>query len=254
MARNVRDASLLFQVLAGPDPRDPLAIKGDPPDFEKACVPDAKGLKIAWSPDLGFAPVDPEVRNITESAALEFSSLGATVEEANLKLDGERILDIFRTVWISDYVVNYGHLLSKHRNELDPVFARLLEEAGTWSAAKLASAIHDLEWHRDQMAKLFDKYDLLLTPTLAVPAFPIGQAPEVIDGQRVIDPLWGYTPFTYAINMSGQPAASIPCGFNSEGLPVGLHIVAKQGDETTIIRASAAFEESNPWQQHRPSV
>ena len=254
MARNVRDACLLFQVLAGPDARDPLAIPEAPPDFEAACLPDVRGLHIAWSPDLAYAAVDPEVRRITEKAANAFAGLEATVEEADLRLDGEKVLDTFRTVWISDYVANYGGLLSEHRDDLDPVFARILDEAKEWRSSKLSLALHELEWHRHHMAQFLTRYDLLLTPTLAVPAFPIGQPPEVIGGQRVPHPMWAYTPFTYAINMSGQPAASVPCGFTSEGLPVGLHIIGRRGDEATVIRASAAFEAAYAWHDHRPSI
>jgi aspartyl-tRNA(Asn)/glutamyl-tRNA(Gln) amidotransferase subunit A len=103
------------------------------------------------------------------------------------------------------------------------------------------------------METFFDDYDLLLTPTMAVPAFPIEQRPSVIGG-RAVDPFWGFTPLTYPFNMTGQTASSVPCGFSQEGMPIGLQIVGPRGAEARVLRASAAFEEARPWIQHRPAV
>ena len=114
-------------------------------------------------------------------------------------------------------------------------------------------ALRQLEWHRARMARFFDDYDPLLSPTMAVPAFVIEQYPEVIAG-HLVDPMWGYTPFTFPINMNGQTAASVPCGFSSGGLPVGLHIVGPKGAEGLVLRASAAFEAARPWEGERPTV
>ena len=106
---------------------------------------------------------------------------------------------------------------------------------------------------RRQMETFFDDYDLLLTPTMAVPAFPIEQRPRVIGGKEV-NPFWGYLPLTFPINMSRQTAASVPCGFSADGMPIGLHIVGPWGTEALVLRASAAFEEARPWAQQRPPV
>jgi Asp-tRNA(Asn)/Glu-tRNA(Gln) amidotransferase A subunit family amidase len=254
MARTVRDACLLFQVMAGPDPRDPTALKDPVPDFVAACQPDVRGLRIAWSPDLGSAPVDPEVACITADAARVFEGLGATVEPIDMPFDVQATLDAFLTVWHSDHVANFEAMAREHEEELDPVFRERLAKASRWPAGMLALALRDLEWHRGRMADALDGFDLLLTPTLATPAFLIGQPPEVIAGQRVSDPLWGFTPFTYPFNMSGNPAASVPCGFTGEGLPVGLQIVGRHSDEATVIRASAAFEEARPWSAWRAPI
>lgn len=102
------------------------------------------------------------------------------------------------------------------------------------------------------MRRFFENYDLLLTPTLAVPAFSVGRHPEVIGGKKVADPLWGFTPFTYPFNMTGNPAATVPAGFSHDGLPVGLQIVGRFGDEETVLAAAGAFEAERPWAQHRP--
>ena len=106
---------------------------------------------------------------------------------------------------------------------------------------------------QSRMDDLMESYDLLLTPTMAVPAFPVGQFPKVIAG-REVHPRWDYLPFTPVFNLSGQPAASIPCGFSADGMPIGLHIIGRRGEETTVLRASAAFEEARPWAHLQPPV
>jgi aspartyl-tRNA(Asn)/glutamyl-tRNA(Gln) amidotransferase subunit A len=104
-----------------------------------------------------------------------------------------------------------------------------------------------------QMADFFEHYDLLLTPTNAVPAFPVGHRPEEIDNQKV-DTLWGPFPFTVPFNLTGQPAANLPCGFSTEGLPIGLQVIGRWGKEITVLRASAAFERARPWADRTPSL
>ena len=102
-------------------------------------------------------------------------------------------------------------------------------------------------------ANAFDQYDLILTPTTATTAFPVGSPPAQIGGQDV-HWFWGYTPYSMPINMIGATAASIPCGFARDGLPVGLHVIGRPGAESTVFAASAAFEDARPWIQHRPPV
>ena len=104
-----------------------------------------------------------------------------------------------------------------------------------------------------RLDELMESYDLLLTPTMAVAPFPVGQLPERIGGKEVTARS-GYSPMTRPFNLSGQPAASIPCGFSSDGLPIGLHIIGRRGDEATVLRASAAFEQAKPWAHLRPDL
>ena len=103
------------------------------------------------------------------------------------------------------------------------------------------------------MKDFFDIYDLLLTPTLAMPAFPIGRYVTRI-GARDHNPIWDFSPFTAAFNITGNPAATVPCGFSAEGLPIGLQIVGRLGDEVSVLRASAALEETRPWADNRPAM
>ena len=251
MGRDVRDVALLLQVMAGPDPRDPSSIKEAAPDFLRSLTGDVRGLRIAWSPDYGYAPVAPDVREAAEQAAKSFEALGAHVEEAAPSLDGARMRELFRTVFIGDYVANYGHLLETHSEELTPLLREWMEEAREWRADRVLKALRELEWHRYRMARFFDTYDLLLSPTLAVDAFPIEEWPDTIDGQ-IVDPYWGFTPFTYPVNMSWGTAASVPCGFSRDGLPIGLHIVGDRGKEEMVLRACAVFEAARPWADQIP--
>ncbi len=247
LATNVRDAALLLHVLSGPDPRDPMAISEPPPDFtaglEGASV---RGLRIAWSPDLDERPVDPEVRRLTCQAAQAFQELGATVEEASPVIESQRLIHVFMTLLLTDMAIGLGPMVEDHGHLLTPGLREWVEAAMAWPATRYAPVLRELEWHRWHMETFFQQYDLLLTPTMAVPAFPIEQPPDSIDDQAV-DPRWGFTPFAYIANLSGHPAASIPCGFTGEGLPVGLQVTGRKGADATVLRASAAYEAAHPW-------
>jgi aspartyl-tRNA(Asn)/glutamyl-tRNA(Gln) amidotransferase subunit A len=106
---------------------------------------------------------------------------------------------------------------------------------------------------RAKFATLMETYDLILTPTMAVPAFPVGQQPKTIAG-REVDAFWGFLPFTYPINMTGHPAASVPCGFSTDGMPIGLQVIGRRADEVAVLQASAAFERAQPWMDKRPPI
>jgi aspartyl-tRNA(Asn)/glutamyl-tRNA(Gln) amidotransferase subunit A len=121
------------------------------------------------------------------------------------------------------------------------------------TSADYAKALAQLEQYRAYVRDFFTRYDLLITPTLALPAFPVGQRPKTIAGHAV-DERMGFYPFTFPFNMAGNPAASIPCGFSKEGLPIGLHLVGRRYEEVTVFQAAAAFEEARPWANKRPSV
>ena len=192
MTRTVRDTALLLQVMAGPDPEDAIALQEEPPDFSAKLDKGVAGLRIGWSPDMGSLPVDPEVRRITEEAAHVFEELGATVEEADVPIDHDNLRKIFMIIWLSDYAAVNAEILETRADEYTGQLREMLEEAVTWPAFKLASALHGLEWHRYQMNNIVTQYDLLLTPTLATAAFPVEQRPTVIDG-REVGAFWGFT-------------------------------------------------------------
>jgi len=254
MARDVTDAAILLQVLSGPDSdAEYLTIQEDPPDYIKALGRGVKGLKVAYSPDIGGVAVDPEVREIIGQSAKAFEEMGAVVEEPGFRIDSpDAMLDLLMTIWrCRSYALN-GALLQQ-RELLTDYFRDGLEGGQKVTGDQLWHAYSKLEFYRNYIQEFFKNYDLLLTPTLATPAFKIGEHPAVIDGVNVPDKLWGFTPFTYPFNWSGNPAATVPAGFSSDGLPVGLQIVGRRGDEETVLAASKAFEDARPWADKLPT-
>ena len=251
LASNVRDAALLLQAISGYDSRDIVSSRESPPDFVGALGQGVKGLRIAWSPDLGYAAVDPEVAQVCSMAARVFEELGCSVEAPAVSLDYPMgfFIDIFST----NSYNSYSHLLKEHGGLLTDYARESLEHGSQVTGSSYADAMLSVQVMQAKVGDLMASYDLLLTPTMAVAAFPVGQFPKVIGGREVL-PRWDYTPFTPVFNLTGLPAASIPCGFSAEGMPIGLHIIGRQGDEPTVLRASAAFEEARPWAHSKPQV
>jgi aspartyl-tRNA(Asn)/glutamyl-tRNA(Gln) amidotransferase subunit A len=251
MTRTVADSAMLLQVLAGRDPRDPGALRVEPDDYMAATKRGVEGLKIGWSPDFGFAAVDSDVTKVTASAVRTFENMGCTVDEIDLPLS-----DPFEYFWPLFTTMMYtraANLLEDHRDELNWYSVWALEGGKAVTGAEYLKALGRVEALKSQFADMFDKYDLIITPSTATTAFPVGEPPARIGGKDVH---WfsGYVPYTMPINMIGATAASIPCGFASDGLPVGLHIIGRPGAESTVFAASAAFEKARPWIQHRPPV
>ncbi len=241
ITRSVEDAALMLNVLALPDPRDSHALPYDPRDYRTALEDGVHGLRIAYSPDLGYAKVDPEVASLVKKSVAVFEELGAHVEEETPGFENPEA--IFRTHWFSAA----AHLVNgipKEKREL--VDAGLLEVAKQGSSISL-EAYFDAALKRGALAmrmNLFHRdYDLLLTPALSVPAFEAGQEfPRDSRNQRWTD----WTPFTYPFNLTQQPAASIPCGLTQAGLPVGLQIVGPRHADALVRRAARAFETARP--------
>ena len=250
MSRTVRDSALLLQVLSGHDSRDPMSLKAPVPDFMSGLNDGVKGLRIGWTADYGYAPVDPEVLRITEASARNFESMGASVEEVDVGLQNP--FRAFWTMFSTAAYSSYGHLLNHQAADLTTYGRYSLEQGRAATGAAVAQALHVVNLVKLRFEELLEEYDLLMSPTMPTVAFPVGEPPKEVDGKG-LPPHLGYIPFTFPINMSGQTAASIPCGF-SEGMPVGLHVIGKAGDEATVLRASAAYEEAHPWGGARVGV
>ena len=237
MTRTVGDAALMLNVLAQPDARDWHALPHEPRDWRTGLDRGVAGMRIAFSPDLGYAKVDPEVAAIVKSSVSVFSDLGAKVEEKNPGFENPS--GIFRTQWFSGAAALLRGV--KNRKAVDPGLQEIAAEGEKITAAQImdlqlqraALGVHMNLFHRD--------YDLLVTPTLAVPAFEAGREFPP-GGSRWTD----WTPFTYPFNLTQQPAASIPCGFTKAGLPVGLHIVGPKYADALVLCAARAFETARP--------
>ena len=253
MTRTVRDSVMLFQVLAGHDARDPSSMREPVPDFDAALDRDIDGLSIGWTPDFGYAAVDPDVAEITSTAARVFEELGCSVDESDLSFDSP-----FDTWWVlalANSHVTSGPLLETQADQLTWYMREVLEAARDLSLEDYMRALGHRDVMRWQMQDQFEKFDLLMSPTMPVPAFPVDKYPEEIGGVKAEpNPHWGFIPFTHPINTVGYTAATVPCGFSSDGMPIGLQIIGHEGDEETVLAASAAFERARPWVQHRPPV
>jgi aspartyl-tRNA(Asn)/glutamyl-tRNA(Gln) amidotransferase subunit A len=242
MARNVADAALMLTVMSEPDPRDWASVEYTGHDFTAGLEKGAKGLRVAFSPDLGYARVDPEVARIVAEAAAAFEALGAHVEQVDPGFDDPT--PAFRTLWWAGAAAAMGGLPAEKKALLEPPLAELVEEGLALSALQLQRAINHRFELGTRMRLFHQSYDLLLTPSLAVPAFDVGLlAPAGWEGEGY----WlKWTPFSYPFNMTQQPACSVPCGFTGQGLPVGLQIIADTYREDLVLRAAAAFEATRP--------
>ena len=241
IARTVSDAALMLTAIAGPDVRDPYSFQFAPLNFPGDLDRGIEGLRVAFSPTLGGKPVDPEIANLVEIAARRFAELGAEVDVAEPTLPDCGA--IFRTLWFAGAGYILASLSEAQRELLDPGFREIATAGTKIGLLDYLAAVRARE-ALTQTMKAFhhEGWDLLLTPSLPIPAFDAGL--EQPPGQdRWVD----WTPFTYPFNMTGQPAASIPCGLTEAGLPAGLQIVGPYFADDLVLRAARAFEAVAPF-------
>lgn len=252
LTRTVRDAALVLDVIAGADDRDRESLPGAPgSSYLAACDADIKGLHVAWTPDLGYAPVDPAVRAICENAAAEFETLGCHVEVVSPGWANPE--EPFGTLVAAHFHAAFGERLGEVTPLMDPTLVRLIERGAAVSARDYVRAREFVEVYWREVQAFLERFDLLLMPTVAVPPFAAeGRPPREVGGEPV--GVLGWMPFTYPFNLTGQPAASLPAGWTEHGLPVGLQLVGRRHAEHTVLAASAAFEAARPWGGRRPAV
>ena len=251
ISRTVADSALMLSVMAGPDDRDRHSLPEGDVDWMGCPDGGIEGLKIAYSADWGYAAVDPQVREIVERAVKVFESdLGCTVEQADPGWE-----DPYGAFWavlcgetdlkgLREMVARHGDNMSSHIVD----FA-----AREWTAEDITNATMARKAVYNKMWRFMRNYDLVLTPTLACPPFPIHmQGPEKIDDRWVHPVYW--LSFTFPVNLTGQPAASVPAGWTDDGLPVGLQIIGRHLDDSLVLKASAAFEEAAPWRDRWPPM
>jgi Asp-tRNA(Asn)/Glu-tRNA(Gln) amidotransferase A subunit family amidase len=255
MTRAVRDAAVLLQAMAGPDARDPLTIDAPPEDYLAACDGDLAGLRVVWSADLGYAAVDPEVRRVAEAAARRFADLGAKLEARDPGWPDPG--PFHRVIYEVSAASRHVDRAAEHPDWIEPSLMAMIDAARRVSAIDHGKALVQRSTFYNQTREFFEGCDLLLTPQMPVgawsaePGFP--QGPASIGG-RPTPTMFDRLPFTFPFNLTGQPAATVPCGFTAEGLPVGLQIVGRWRADGAVLRAAAAFEALQPWAQSRPPV
>ncbi|MGE0824334.1 MAG: amidase [Candidatus Binatia bacterium] len=253
MTRTVADAALMLNVCSGPDDRDQYSLPAKKNgDYVKLLTGALKGLRVAWTADLGFTvALDPEIKTLCEKAAKRFRGLGYRVDEIVPQWPSPQ--EAWEVTFCGSFATRLAPYLVDRRADLEPGLVEISEQAQTWPATRYVQAWFDrLAWNL-HVQKLFEKYDLLLTPTLPCRPFVVGlEHPPEIAEIRV--GRYDWIPYTYPFNLTGNPAASVPCGFTADGLPVGLQIVGRRFDDALVLRASAAFAEAYPWEERRPTL
>ncbi len=243
MTRTVRDAALMLNAIAGADARDRLSWSSGV-DYVEGLDAGIDGLRVAWSATLGYAEVAPDVLESTEQAAMAFRELGCEVVTVDPGLaDPAPILDVMWSAAMAGY---FAGRLDEVRDRIDKGLLGVIERTGAISGADLAQAMQGRNAYYTGMREFMGGYDLLLTPTMPDTAFTAGL--DEPDGweRSTLAPL-DWTPFTFPFNLTGQPAATVPCGFDGDGLPIGLQIVGRWREDRTVLRAAAAFEAAAPW-------
>jgi aspartyl-tRNA(Asn)/glutamyl-tRNA(Gln) amidotransferase subunit A len=239
---SVADAALALDVLSGMDSRDwstgPRPAEGA--FASAAAAADVAGLRIGFSPTLGYVSVDPEVAGLVEAAVAVFAGLGAEVSVADPGFADP--VDAFHVLWFSGAAGATAALTDEQRAALDPGLREVCEQGARYSALDYIDATATRAAVGLTMGAFHERYDLLVTPTMPIPAFEAGV--ESPTGGRWTE----WTPFTYPFNLTQQPAATVPCGFTSAGLPVGLQVVGPRHADARVLAACAAFERVRPWQ------
>jgi aspartyl-tRNA(Asn)/glutamyl-tRNA(Gln) amidotransferase subunit A len=251
MTRTVADAALMLKVMSGPHSWDHTSLEAPPEDYPNLLDRDLSGLRIGYSPDLGHARVDGDVAALVEGAVKAFTDIGCTVDEAATPF-GPEGPELIRFLWSAHEQAFAGHL-AEWEGRMDPGLVACIragmghsmEDYLNMRARKLA--------YVEQIHRFFDAWDLLLTPAVSVAAFPAEQLqPEGWPAHAWDWVMWAE--FSYPFNFSGNPAASVPCGFTEAGLPVGLQIVGRRFDDLGVLQAAAAFERARPWADKRPPL
>jgi aspartyl-tRNA(Asn)/glutamyl-tRNA(Gln) amidotransferase subunit A len=242
LTRTVADSALMLNVICAPDPRDWYALPADNRDYLLGLEDGVRGLRIAFSPDLGYANVDREVAAAVAKAAAVFADLGANVEEVAGPFESPA--ECFRVHWYAGAAALVSRFDGEQRELLDPGLVEIAAEGAALTTADYLQAMADRAAIGERMSRFHETWDLLLTPSLPIPAFEAGsEYPRTGTFARWRD----WTPFTYPFNLTQQPAASVPCGFTAEGAPIGLQIVATKYAEALVLRAARAFETVHPF-------
>lgn len=242
MTRSVGDAALMLSVIAGADARDWYALPPEERDYRLELDVSLRGLKIAFAAAPGGIEVEPDIAALVASAVKVFADLGAEIIEAEPPIEGAS--DIFTKHWFAGAAFLTRDFTPEQKALMDPGLIAGADIGEALSRADYVAALDARQALGFAMQEFMNGYDLLLTPTLPVTAFPVGQvAPGKEGGEQWVD----WTPWTYPFNLSRQPAASIPCGLTGAGLPAALQIVGPMYGETAVLRAARAFEEAQPW-------
>jgi amidase len=255
LTRTVADAALMFQVMTGPDDRDPLSLPDTGEDFCVAVQGDLRlaGLHVAWTPDLGgMVPVEPVVQEICAGAARTFVDLGCHLDAGSPDFSGAH--ELFAVLNANLRMAAVGDYAAEWSDQMDPLLVWRLEQGRNFSLTDVGKAETARTALYQRVRQFFEAYDLLLLPTTVAPPFPArGGYPTTVAGRAITTP-YEILLLTYAFNLTGQPAISVPAGWTADGLPIGLQIVGRRHADALVLRAAAAFEAAAPWVDRRPPL
>ena len=240
MARNVNDAAMLLDVMAGYDRRDPMSLDDPVESFEEAAISENVPPRIAFSPDLGVTPVDPEVAEICERAALRFEELGARVEKAHPDFSG--LQDVFQVHRALSFATSLGPQLEANRDTFKPEIVWNIEKGLALTGQDIMNAMVERSEIYRRANTFFSDFDLILTPATVVPPYPVEQRFVQRVGDHEFSNYIEWCSIAYAFTVLGAPAMSVPCGFTQSGLPVGLQIAAPLREEARLLAAASALE------------
>jgi amidase len=252
MARSVADTAFLLSVMAGSDSRDPSCYPSDPSVFAKPLDGDLKGVRVAWCPDLGGLPIDRRVRAVLEAQRRAFEALGCIVEEACPDLSGADKVFLVVRMWRSWSLL--GPLLEKHRDQMKPEAVWEIESGSRLTFSDISDAMVQHGAIMERMRRFQEKYQFTLCAVNQVPPFD-----ATIDWPREIEAVKmenyvAWMKSAYWITVTFRPAISVPAGFTSEGLPVGIQIVGRYRDDLGVLRIAHAFEQATGFGRKRPAL
>ncbi len=261
LVRYVRDAALMLDVMVGADDIDRYSLPNPEPGFSFLKGLDEKlgKLKIGYSMDLGgyVKAIDPEVENTALDSVHKFEKLGWTVEKADVEIkNASRVHGIIWISGLSQYLSSIGPSDWEDKlNQLDPYLKRMVGYMSNVNPQLMTWAQVEREIIYKEVCRHFKKFDIFICPTVAVPAFELGKnTVDEINNIDVSDNNVAWMPYTAIFNLTGHPAASIPCGWTKDGLPIGMMIVGKRHQDLTVLQVSQEFENISPWQDKRPSL
>lgn len=242
MARTVEDVALLLDAMTGESPSDPVSLPRDGTLYRDAARKPAALRKVAFSADLGVTPVDPEVADICRKAAYRFAELGVAVEDAHPDFTGAQ--KTFQTLRAAKYAASHAERLKNHRDLLKPDVIWNIEKGFALSVADIVEAEATRAAFIARTNAFFCDYDLLLAPATIVAPFPIGERYVDRCAGVEFDNYVDWLAIAYTISLTTAPALSLPCGFTSTGLPVGLQVIARPRGEAKLLSAAAQLEKA----------
>jgi aspartyl-tRNA(Asn)/glutamyl-tRNA(Gln) amidotransferase subunit A len=252
IARTVRDAALLLEAIAGRDPRDPTSSRRPVPLYSKALTGNIGGVRIGVPRDYFFDGVEPQVEATVRGAISHLRHLGGQVEEVSLPLMRSVPGGSLAIMVAEAYAVHERYVKTRARDYGEDVRQRLM--LGMYvSAPQYLKALRFRELLRRETLSVLRAVDVLAVPTAAITAKGIDE-PTVRIGEKEVAVASVLSRFTRPFNMTGLPALSLPAGFAADGMPVGLQIVGRPFEETTVLRVADAYERSTPWHERRPNL